>query len=149
MPGDQPIVRLPDQSGDVSIGTAAQSVTYQGADANKLIAMMELIVKNDWDDRQQREIRMAQVDETARIAKDQADFHREMTRQRLERIASDVTTLAQDITATHRLTVQAQRWLIGLTAAVVLLALIVLAVVADRVAAGLVLAAWLATRGVR
>ena len=106
--GDDPVVRLDGaQMGDPTFEQLAQTITNHGADVNRVLSMMELLIKNAWDDQQQRDTRQHEV-----------DFHREMTRQRLERIAADVAA--------------ARRWLIGLTLALAVVGAIVVAVVADR-----------------
>lgn len=122
--GDEAVVRLDGaQIGEQKIDQLAQSITNQGADVNRVLTMTELLIKNAWDDAQARDRRQHE-----------ADYHREMTRQRLERIAADVANI--------------QRWLIGLTVALVLVGLVLAGVVIDRLAAlaGLAVAAGLAAR---
>ena len=147
--GDRPVVDHGSaQSGDQTYGNVAGGDIHQGADANRVLAMVELLVKNAWDDQQQRDIRQRQHDRERREERDRADYHREMTRQRLEKIAGDVERLTGDVAVTQRLGREARRWLIGLTVAVVVIGMVLIGVVVDRMvaAAGLMLVAGLAAR---
>jgi hypothetical protein len=95
------------QIGDAQIGTVAGHDVINGADPARLMAMVEMLIRNHWDDRQDRDVRQTQ-----------ADYHREMTRQRLEVIAADVQATRQ--------------WVIGLAVFACVLAAVVVAVVIDR-----------------
>jgi hypothetical protein len=120
------------QSGEQHYGAVAGGDIHQGADANRVLAMVELLVKNSWDDQQRRAIWEAKEAEERRQRQNEADLHREMTRARLERIAGNVERLTEDMAETQRLGRAARRWLIGLTLALVVIGAIVVAVVADR-----------------
>lgn len=135
MDGGDPLISLGEaQLGDLATGdlVAGSKTTITGADPNRLVTMVELLIKNAWDDQQRRAVWEAKEDEERRHRQNEADYHREMTRQRLERIADDVAGLGRDIAETRRLGQEARRWLIGLTLALVVVGAVVVAVVADR-----------------
>lgn len=119
MAGGEPVIRMPEQAGDVSIGTAAQSVTnHSGIAAGEAFGFIKDYL---WADDQRREQRQHEF-----------DLFQRMTSDRLEKIAEAMETMTHDIAETRRLGQEARRWLIGLTLALVVVGAVVVAVVADR-----------------
>jgi Flp pilus assembly protein TadB len=115
-------VRLEGQAGDVSVGDVAAGnvVKISGADANKIVDLLQAQMRYNWDDDQRREIRQGQMDQTRRRERDEEALRWEMMRQRFEAIATRLDRLD------HR-SGQMSRMVLGVIVVVTLLALAMVA----------------------
>jgi hypothetical protein len=116
------------QAGDVSVGDVAAGnlVKITGADANKILGLLEAQIRYAWDDDQRREARQAQVDADRQHDLDAAAMHWQMTRQRLDVI---VTRLDHLDTATAETHAEARRVRVAGAILAAVLALIIIAVI--------------------
>jgi len=115
------------QIGDIATrDIAAGSITHHGVDPARLADLMETLIKNAWDDRQDRDVRQAKVDDERRRDRDESAMHWQMTRQRLDVVVTRLDHL--DATAAET-NAEARRVRVAGAVLAAVLALIIIAII--------------------
>jgi hypothetical protein len=83
------------QVGDVAVGDVAAGnvVKISGADANKILDLLQAQIRYNGDDDQRREVRQAQIDAQRRRERDETSLQWAMVRQRLDIVMQRIDRL--------------------------------------------------------
>jgi Flp pilus assembly protein TadB len=100
------------QVGDVAVGDVAGAnvVKITGADANKIVDLLQAQIRYSWDDDQRRELRQAQIDTERRHDQNEASLRWEMMRQRFDIISKRLDHLDASAAATAATVARHIQW---------------------------------------
>jgi Flp pilus assembly protein TadB len=96
-------IRLDGQAGDVAVGDVAGGALTKisGADANRIVDLLQAQLQYSWDDDQRREVRQAQTDAERQRDRDETAMQWRMTRQRLDVVVQRLDHLDATAAETH------------------------------------------------